>query len=52
MWSQESDQSDIRARYYGKSTETMQDVSISVFFQFWLERISFFPFLFSHVLLI
>ena len=29
--------------------ETMQDVSISGFFQFWLERISFFPFLFSNI---
>ena len=48
-WPQKSSQSQICARSYGKRTETMQDVSISGFFQFWLWRISFFPFLFSNV---
>ena len=48
-WPQESGQSNIFARSYGKNTETVQDVSISRFFQFWFGQISFFPFLFSHV---
>ena len=49
MWLQESGELDICAKRYGKTTETTQDVSISRFFQFWLERISFFTFIFSLV---
>ena len=51
LWLHESSQSNICARIYGKNIKTVQDVSISGFFQFLLEQISFLPFFYSHMFL-
>ena len=49
LWLQKLGPLEICARSYGRNTKTEQDVSISGFFQFWLEQNYFFQFLFPHI---